>query len=191
MHRLQRGQLGNNFISWEDEIFLIKFSFSFQTITCNLIRHLQRKHPEQHKEYEDAEKAKKDLVHQNLKRKRTSDPKQPKITDFTGTAVVMNTCVDLAVHRGIAFKTFDQPEMRNLTKYAKAGIEDKSPKVINAENVKAAISERAAKERLEVAEMLKGKVVSLMADFATCERRSFFGKLSLIRKKMNLTLTCF
>lgn len=80
------------------------------------------------------------------------------------------------MHRGVAFSTFNQPEMRDLTKFAKAGAGDNSKKIVNAENVKAAVSVLAAEGRIELTDMLKGKVVNLMADFATCERRSFFGK---------------
>lgn len=127
---------------------------------------MSRKHPQAYKKYDDDDKGKKLLPTKTLKRKYVADPNQQKITDFTGSGLVMNDCVDLAVHRGLSFKTFDRPEMRNLTKFAKLGSGDNTKKLVNAENVKAAISERAAEGR------------SLTADFATCERRSFFGKLA-------------
>lgn len=147
-------------------------------MTANLIRHLLRKHPEKHKEFEAADKGTKQKgVKRTLAQvQKFPDPKQHKISDYTGTEVVLKYCVDLAVHHAIPFQTFNHPPMQALIKFAKLGGGDKSPKVVNAENVKIALSKQATQKRVEIRKLLKGKLVNLMADFATCERRSFFGR---------------
>lgn len=148
-------------------------------MTANLTRHLQRKHPATFTQFQEGSK-----IHASsaTKRPNTSlakaakDPKQAKISDYTGTEATLQSCVELAVHHSVAFQTFNYPPMQMLTKFAKIGCGDTSRKVINAENVKIATSKCAAEKREEITKVMTGKIINLMADFATCERRSFFGK---------------
>lgn len=109
-----------------------------------------------------------------------SSPKQVKITSYTGLSKILHTAVNLAVHNGVPFSIFDVPDMRVLTTQAKIGIGDESARVVSSSNVKMAIKEIAKEKRDELRQLLKGKVINLTADFATCERRSFLGKLETL-----------
>lgn len=88
--------------------------------------------------------------------------------------------MNLAVYNGVPFSLFDVPDMRVLTTQAKIGIGDESPRVVSSSNVKTAIKEIAKEKREELRKLLKGKVLNLTADFATCERRSFLGKFKTL-----------
>lgn len=101
---------------------------------------------------------------------------QKKITDYALISPTMQLAVDLAVHKGLPFSTFNDPSMRKLTTLAKKGNGDQSSTTINSENVVSSIHELAKQKRDQISAKMKGKIVSLSADMATCESRSFIGK---------------
>lgn len=111
----------------------------------------------------------------NIKTKDLSK-NQPKITDYAIVSPVMQLAVNLAVHKGLSFSTFDSEDMRKLVLLAKTGAKDGSKRVVNADNVKSSVKYIADVKRNEIQSNFKGKIVNLSADFATCERRSFLGK---------------
>lgn len=99
------------------------------------------------------------------------------MTDFNTISPTMQIAVELAVNKGIPFSTFNDSNMRKLVTLAKKGGNDSSVKVINSENVRSAIQETAKEKRDKMAKLMKNKVISLSADLATCEARSFIGEL--------------
>lgn len=115
----------------------------------------------------------KELQKARVMKKSGVDLCQRKLTDYVVVSPVMKLCVELAVHKGTPFSTFDDPAMRKLLKMAKIGSSDNSNKVINAENVKQAVIDIAASERQMLINMLDRRVISLSSDMATCEGRSF------------------
>lgn len=88
----------------------------------------------------------------------------------------MQIAINLAVFKGVAFSAFDFPDMKMLTESAKGPLSDSSKTIVNSENVKTAVREFAKLRREETKKLLKRKVINLVADFATCERREFLGK---------------
>lgn len=88
----------------------------------------------------------------------------------------MQLAIDLTIRKGLSFSTFDSKDMRKLIILAKKGAGDDSRQVVNAENVKKSLKELARLKRDELKKLLKGKIINITADFATCERRSFLGK---------------
>lgn len=101
---------------------------------------------------------------------------QMRMTDYVAISPVMQSAINLAVHHGLSFSTFNCTDMRNLTTLAKKGALDNCKTVINAENVKSSVRELAKLRREEVKQLLKRKVLNFTADFASCERRSFLGE---------------
>jgi hypothetical protein len=155
--------------------------FDQQATTFNLKRHISRYHQEIHKEVE-----KNDKVEGNFRLKRLGKTpadlgnalSQRKMTDFITISPVMQLAVNLAVRKGLSFSTFDSKDMRKLLVMAKKGASDSSKLVVNSENVKKSLKETAKIKKDEIRNKLKGRVLSITADFATCERRSFLGKFS-------------
>lgn len=150
-----------------------------QINVSTLVRHLQRAHADKYQEYKTAYNNSKDKIQNNsLTRKRKFDgsSSQKKMTDFAAISPTMKLAVNLAVYRGAPFSLFNDQSMTRLISAAKKGSGDNSSKVINAENVKSAIRELAREKRKEITNQIKGKVVNLSGDMATCEARSFIGK---------------
>lgn len=144
--------------------------------TSNLNKHL-RQHKDLYEKYEAESKACKE---DNLKRKGGflalgRSAKQPKITDAFAKPKILSLATALAVNDGLPFKIFDSPHMRNIIDFAKSGAGEAGA-VVNAENVKLSVSGEAAELREKIKKQLKGKVISITADYATAERRSFIGR---------------
>ena len=87
----------------------------------------------------------------------------------------MSVAINLVVHDAVCFSVFDSQNMRKLVMNAKKGAGDYSKQVINAENVKKSLKLIASLKKDEIQKSLRGKIVNLSADFATCERRQFLG----------------
>lgn len=102
-----------------------------------------------------------------------SSAKQTKITKFIQHSRTMKDAVELAVNNGVSFSLFDSSAMRSLT--SRAGGGEDSEKIVSSENVKSAITEMAKEKREEMKRLIQDKVINITADFATCQRRSFFG----------------
>lgn len=135
-------------------------------------------HADKYKEFlQDDQKAKDKMLNNPFKKKSklALSSSQKRITDFKTISSTMKLAVNLAVNKGMPFSTFNDENMRRLTISAKKGLNDNSSKAINAENVRAAIGELAKEKRLEIIKLLQKKTVSLTADLATCESRSFIG----------------
>jgi hypothetical protein len=136
-----------------------------------LKRHLSRKHPEIHKQVELKDLGKKTPKSHRFKpvkrlesavassSRLDASKLQMKMTDFVAISPVMNCAINLAVHSGMSFSTFNCTDMRTLTTLAKKGALDNTKAVVNAENVKSAIRELAKLRREEVKKLLKRKVL--------------------------------
>lgn len=106
--------------------------------------------------------------------------KQLKITDYSSCPAIMSLCVELAVVGGRPFKMFGDRAFGELVRFAKAGCGDYSTNVISPRSVKDTISIVATTERVQIKNKLKNKIVSLSADLATCQGRSFIGKFNVV-----------
>jgi hypothetical protein len=149
-------------------------------VTSSLVKHLQRIHPKVHKSYIEKQKIADEnrTKFKNKLKRAGASSNQTKLTAFQRFSPVMKLAINLAVHEGISFNKFDKEDMRALVKGAKVGLRDDSKRVISSETVKASIHELAELERSDIRKRLKGKIVNITADFATCEHRSFYGRQS-------------
>lgn len=141
-------------------------------------KHLKRAHPKILDEFENKERAgrgKSKYSKFKAQTKFTVPSKQKKMTDFNNISRVLQTCAKMAVEDGISFSSFDKKNMKEMTSWSKLGAKDSSRKVINAENVKDTVRKLAAHEREELKRNIRGKLINLSADLATCESRSFLG----------------
>lgn len=95
-------------------------------------RHLKRKHPKDHEEYDQQQTNKKRKTEQ-------SGSLQPKIASFMKASPILEFAVDLIVENAVAFELFGSTAMRSLYSFAKKGCGDSSSRVIDAETVKQAL----------------------------------------------------
>lgn len=108
---------------------------------------------------------------------------QKRITDFQEIPPVMKLCAEAAIHEGIPFSKFNSKYTMKLVSLAKKGANDNSTKTINSENIKDSVHILSKQRRNQLKALMKGKIVSLSADLATCEYRSFLGKLRSFKGK--------
>lgn len=139
-----------------------------------LERHLQRFHPELFADYGSG-KAEVD----GSKKRKLEESGQKKLDNWLKpvgphSATLMKHCVDLVTVSGRPFKIFSDPPMKAIL--ALAAISAKPQQTLNATNIQKAVLETAKEKRAETIEMLKGKMLSLMLDMATCMQRSFLGE---------------
>lgn len=127
--------------------------------------------------YDDYGKGKQELELQN---KRKADEqlvqppsKQPKISTFFDSSVIMKLCVDLVVESGRPFSIFKDKSMKTFVNLAKLQVRAKVE--IHPESVKNVVCETATKKRSEIRQLLEGKVLSFSLDMATCRHKSFIG----------------
>lgn len=135
-------------------------------------RHLQRNHLKYFKIVDEKDRknsAKSKRLESTLKNGLT----QKKFTDFVAIPPIMTIAVNLAVRNGLSFSVFDSEDMKKLIDLAKTGAQDSSTRKVNPENVKKSLAETSQILKNQLKRDLRGKILSITADFATCERRSF------------------
>jgi hypothetical protein len=151
-------------------------------------------HAEKYKEFVQDDRKAKDKIDNNPFKKKSKfslTSSQKRITDYKTISSTMKLAVNLVVNRGVPFSTFNDENMRKLTISAKKGMNDNSSKAINAENIRAAIGELAKEKRLEITKLLQRKTVSLTADLATCESRSFLGNIEIFKIRIFINRLMF
>lgn len=120
------------------------------------------------------------LQEQKLKEdKKMQQGKQPTISQCFKASPVLDLAVDMIIENAVSFELFDNLPMKTLCSLAKKGSGDIFSPAIYSENVKKALLERLYQKKDDLKRILEGKVVSLSADFATCWRRSFLGRLKI------------
>lgn len=162
----------------------------FQSGASTLKRHLQRYHPKVFSAVETDDKlakSKATVVKRPQGSASGSKMIQQKIDGFATVPYVTKLACDLAVVKGVSFSLFDHPATKEIMNLAQKGFYGTSSRInmntINSENVKKSVRNIAEVQRLEIKKLLDRKIINLTADFATCERRSFLGKLFHITDK--------
>lgn len=90
---------------------------------------------------------------------------------------IAGICVDIAI-AGTPFSFFDKPEVRRLTNFAMQGAQVRLEE-ITAEKVRTGVTKKAVKLREKLKQKLKGKKLSISADFGTRHGVDFLGKILL------------
>jgi hypothetical protein len=91
---------------------------------------------------------------------------------FKQEGTVLKHCVGLAI-TGDPFARFNDPDMKALTSLALKGAGEKGN--INSQNVRAGVEERARKLRQEIINRMKGRQLSISADFGSRNGLDFLG----------------
>lgn len=81
---------------------------------------------------------------------------------------ILENCVNLAIS-GISFSKFDHPDMQNILKKAETSTD------ISAAKVREGVQAKASEIRSRMKEKLKGRRLSLSADFGNKNGVDFFG----------------
>jgi BED zinc finger len=147
-----------------------------QNFVTNLKNHLKSNHnkkfatfEQEQKLYEEQKQSKK----RHIERGKDEGPlpKQPRIdVAFDQT---LEDCVELVTAHGIPFSTFDHAAMRQILKRSQPKVSNcKEP---NTKNVREEVLRKSKMQVAELKRVLKGQMISLKIDFATCQSRSFFG----------------
>lgn len=99
---------------------------------------------------------------------------QPKITTFVNkNNAVLNHCVNLAI-KGKPFSLFKDSDMKIITKLALSSFGEKGE--VTDEQVRKGVINRVSEMRQKVREQLKGRQLSISADFGSRNGFDFFGK---------------
>lgn len=88
----------------------------------------------------------------------------------------MPLCVGLVTECGRPFALFDDKPMKEILKLGRKSANEENALVSNGENVRDAVFEKQEEVKTLVKKSLLNKIVSLSADMATCQHRSFIGK---------------
>lgn len=135
--------------------------------TSNLERHLQRSHPDQYA-----------LLH--VYKLQTPQQKRKKNCTFhvqMSPDELTSACVEIATVNGRPFTVFDDSGFKKLIdpilKGMKTTLGDNI--VITPSTIRDQVQVAAAEERAQIRESVKGKLISLKLDIATCHDRSFLG----------------
>jgi hypothetical protein len=135
-----------------------------------LKRHLETKHPEIFKK----------LVNSEIE----NDVQiQPSIKKFmVSKSSVFDHCVNLAI-AGRSFSLFEDPDMKEIVK--SASLNRNGTTTIDRIHVKAGVTRKAEKMRAMTIEKLKGRLISICADFANQNGVDFLGKFQSVLIKNN------
>ena len=152
------------FIDLNDKIFQ-------KTTTC-LKKHLKAKHEGlwlEYKSLSDAEQQK-NLEQENQTASKKKKPKKHEKSE------ILSLCVDICVDGGRPLSIFrNDKSMRKLIELACKGSNEAI--VITEEKVRDAIFSEANNLKKNIIKKLKGNIISISGDFATCHNRQFLGKL--------------
>lgn len=88
--------------------------------------------------------------------------------------IIADICVDIAIS-GTPFAFFDKPEVRSLTNLAMKGAGIAKKKEMTADKIRTGAATKADKLRTLLKQKMKGKKLSLSADFGTRHGVDFLG----------------
>lgn len=102
-------------------------------------------------------------------------PAQPSIKKFLKhPSTILNHCVNLAIS-GRSFKMFNDPDMQGILKSALAHTKETS--TINQVLVREGVANKAAEMRKQIIDRLKGRRLSISADFGNRNGVDFLGRI--------------